>query len=141
MSEAAAIIIPEGTALSLQEDVEQLGRYLIQMGSMMQSIQQRMDELEEKQKKITITHMDVKELNAMIRMRGAESCAKYELKKPGDEKAVRGAIKKAVLKRYGIQDLHDVPEIALKAVQNQIEKWADIRLMMKRRELRGVDGS
>lgn len=130
MSENSVIIIPEGSALNLKEDVEQLGRYLIQMGTMMQSMQRRMDELEEKQKKVTICHADVLDLNRMLRIRSMEICEKYGLRTEKSQGAMRNAMKKAVLQRYGIKDLHDIPEIAIRAVQAQIDHYANIRLVM-----------
>ena len=123
------------TAVAFRESVKQLGQYLAQLGRMMQTMQARMDELEQAQKQITITHKDVKDLGTLMKLRAREACEKYGLTDPADERTVKAAIKKAVLKRYGIEDLHDLPAVALQAVQKQIDHWADIRLMMKRMDL------
>ena len=129
------------TALALQDSVKQLGQYLAQLGRMMQTMQARMDELEQQQKQVTVSHKEVQNLGTLMKLRAREACEKYGLKDPADERAVRAAIKKAVLKRYGIKDLHDLPAVALQAVQKQIDHWADIRLMMKRMDLHSGAGS
>lgn len=129
------------TALALQDSVTQLGRYLTQLGRMMQTMQARMDELEQQQKQVTVSHKEVQDLGTLMKQRAREACEKYGLKDPADERAVRAAIKKAVLKRYGIKDLHDLPAVALQAVHKQIDHWADIRLMMKRLDLHSGAGS
>ncbi len=122
-------------ALQIHADVVQMGEMLFRMGQMMTVMERRLEELEDKQTKLTIRHQDVKGLNDLIGIRAREICGKYTLTGPGDERAIRSAIKKDVKKRYGVQDLHDVPAIALPAVQKQIDRWTDIRLIMKRREL------
>ena len=121
-------------ALTMQKSVAQLGSYLTQMGQIMIQMQNRLDELEEKQRLVTLSHDEVKAVQILIRNRGMEYCEKYELTDAGSRRTISGAIKKAVLKRYGVKDLHDVPAIARQAVESQISKWADIRLAMKCRE-------
>lgn len=127
------ISLPE-TASELQASVQLMGRYLTQMAGMIAAMQRRMEDLEEQQQAVTISHRDVKNLNAMIRARAAEYCDKYQLKGPKDETRIRAGIRKAVLTRYSIRDLHDCPQIALEAVKMQIERWSDIRLAMQLRD-------
>jgi hypothetical protein len=122
------------TALAIQQSVEQLGSYLSQMGQIMIRMQARLDELEEKQRMVTLSHDEVKAVQILIRNRSMEYCEKYDLRDAGSRRAISGAIKKAVLNRYGVKDLHDVPAIARQAVESQISRWADIRLAMKCRE-------
>lgn len=124
----------DGTTLAMQQSVAQLGQYLTQMGSIMLQMQHRLDQLEAKERLVTLSHDDVKEIQGLIRNRCAEYCEKYELRDLGSHRAISGAIKRAVLRRYGVKDLHDVPAIARLAVEYQISKWADIRLAMKCRE-------
>ena len=81
------------------------------ISGVMAAMQRRMDELEARQARVTISHGDVKRIGALI----------------------RAAIKKDILKRYQVKDLHDVPEAMLPAVENQVTRWADIRLVMERR--------
>lgn len=133
LRESKIIVLPE-TAQAIKQNTEQLGAYLVQMGQIMLQMQTRLDELEEKQRLVTLSHEDVKAVQVLIRNRAIEYCEKYELEDPVSRRTISGAIKKAVLKRYGVKDLHDVPAIARQAVESQISKWADIRLAMKCRE-------
>lgn len=126
--------VPMETAVNLQQHTEQLGAYLAQMGQMMIRMQQRLDELEEKQRLVTLNHDEVRAVQQLIRNRSAEYCEKYGITSPGNLRSVTSGIKKAILQRYGVKDLHDVPAIARQAVEAQISRWSDIRLMMKCRE-------
>ena len=128
------ILMPE-VAQALSGNVEALGTYLVQMGQMMNRMQKRLDEMEENQKKITLTHQEVKDLHVLIRLRAGEYCEKYQITDPACLRKVSAAMKKAVLTRYGVKDLHDVPAIARSAVEAQICHFTDIRLVMKCREM------
>lgn len=128
------ILMPE-VVQELSGNVEALGAYLVQMGQMMNRIQKRLNEMEENQKKITLTHQEVKELQGLIRLRAMEYCEKYQITDPACLRKVSAAMKKAVLTRYGVKDLHDVPAIARSAVEAQIFRFTDIRLVMKCREM------
>jgi hypothetical protein len=128
------ILMPE-VAQPLSGNVEALGAYLVQMGQMMNRMQKRLDEMEENQRKITLTHQDVKDLQGLIRLRAMEYCEKYQITDPACLRKVSAAMKKAVLTRYGVKDLHDVPAIARSAVEAQICHFTDIRLVMKCREM------
>ena len=128
------ILMPE-VAQALSGNVEALGAYLVQMGQMMNRMQKRLDEMEENQRKITLTHQDVKDLHVLIRLRAMEYCEKYQITDPACLRKVSAAMKKAVLTRYGVKDLHDVPAIARSAVEAQICHFTDIRLVMKCREM------
>lgn len=132
---------PEDTALALAENTKQLGAYLTQMGQIMLQLQRRLDELEMKQKMQTLSHDEVLQLMLKIRLRAAEYCTRYELNDRKEETAVRAAIKKAVLKQQGIRDLHDCPQIALEGVVKLIDRWSDIRLVMKMREKARTNGT
>ena len=128
------IVMPE-VVRELSGNVEALGAYLVQMGQMMNRIQKRLNEMEENQRKITLTHQDVKDLHVLIRLRAMEYCEKYQITDPACLRKVSAAMKKAVLTRYGVKDLHDVPAIARSAVEAQICHFTDIRLVMKCREM------
>jgi Cu/Ag efflux protein CusF len=128
------IVMPE-VVQELSGNVEALGAYLVQMGQMMNRIQKRLNEMEENQKKITLTHQEVKDLQVLIRLRAMEYCEKYQITDPACLRKVSAAMKKAVLTRYGVKDLHDVPAIARSAVEAQICHFTDIRLVMKCREM------
>lgn len=128
------ITVKNETAGSLAMNVERMGSYLMQMAQLIEQMQVRMDIMEAQQKQISITHADVKGIMTLIRIRADEYCEKYCLTDDGSIRAVRAAMKKSILQRYQVKDLHDVPAIARQAVESQISHWTDIRLVMKRRE-------
>lgn len=136
-----AIILMPDVAAALQENTEQLGAYLVQMAGMMLRMQNRLDELEEKQRAVTVDHCEVKIIQQLIRLRADEYCEKYGLDDPKDAGKIRAAIKKSILARYGIKDLHDVPAIARQAVEAQISRWADIKAVYRIRESHRAGGA
>lgn len=125
--------LPLSKVPALHEDVEKLGIYLGQLGAIIGAMQRRMDEMERQQAAVTIRHEDVKRLQALIRMRAEQICGKYELKDKDSPRIFRAAIKKDLLKRCGVKDLHDVPAGQLGGVQNLVNGWTNIRLTMERR--------
>ena len=137
--ERAIILMPDVAAM-LQTNTEQLGAYLVQMAQMMHIMQRRLDEMEEKKKAVTVTHDEVKAIQLLIRLRADEYCEKYGLEDAKDAAKIRAAIKKAILVRYGIKDLHDVPAIARQAVEALISRWADIKLVYRIREKHRAGG-
>lgn len=120
-------------ATELQANVAQLGQYIGQLGAIIGAMQRRMDEMEKQQAAVTIRHEDVKRLQALIRMRAEQICGKYELKDKDSPRIFRAAIKKDVLKRCGVKDLHDVPAGQLGGVENLVNGWTNIRMVMDRR--------
>ena len=136
-----AIILMPDVAATLQQNTEQMGAYLVQMAQMMHIMQRRLDELEEMQKAVTVDHQEVKIIQQLIRLRADEYCEKYGLEDPKDAGKIRTAIKKSILQRYGIKDLHDVPVIARQAVEAQISRWADIKIVLRIREKHREDGA
>ena len=135
-----AIILMPDVAATLKQNTEQMGAYLVQMAQMMHIMQRRLDELEEMQKAVTVDHSEVKMIQQLIRMRADEYCEKYGLEDPKDAGKIRAAIKKSILQRYGIKDLHDVPVIARQAVEAQISRWADIKAVYRIRESHRAGG-
>ena len=133
-------IIPEGHALSLGEDVQQLGAYLIQMGLMLKNLQEQLEAMKAREKSATISHQEALDLAALIRIRTDALCGKYQLTDPSDARAIRAAIKKEILIREGIKDLHDLPEVALPGVRKAVDRWVNIRLIMQRRALHQETG-
>ena len=139
MSEYNITLMPE-VARQLSGSTEQLGQYLVQMATMMNVLQRRLEQLEENWRKVTLSHAEVKTVQQLIRMRSAEYCEKYQITSPGNLRRISTGIKKAVLARYGVKDLHDVPAIARQAVEAQISHWSDVRLMMKCRDALSAEG-
>lgn len=132
--ENAVISLAPETVTTLSGNVEQLGAYLVQMAQIMTAMQRRLDQLEESERKATLNHEEVKTIQKQVRDRAAEYCEKYQISSPENTRAISGAIRRAVLTRYQVKDLHDVPAIARQAVGRMIETWSDVRLMMKCRE-------
>ena len=130
-------VIPLSKVPALQENVEQMGRYLVQMGQLIGQMQRRMEDLEARQAAVTISHADVKRLNQLIRIRADEICRKYSLDDPESVKKFRAAIKKDTMKRYGVKDLHDLPAAGMAGAENMIGSWVNIRMAMERREAHG----
>lgn len=133
-------VIPESEALVLEENIQQLGKYVIEVGLMLKSLRDQVDEMKARQKTATISHRETLDLAAMIRIRTDALCGKYQLTDPSDARAIRAAIKKEILIREGIKDLHDLPEVALPGVRKAVDRWVNIRLIMKRRELHQETG-
>ena len=126
-------VLPLSKVPALHEDVEKLGIYLGQLGVIIGAMQRRMDELERQQAAVTIRHEDVKRLQALIRMRAEQICGKYELEDKDSLRIFRAAIKKDLMKRCGVKDLHDVPAAMLGGAENMISGWTNIRMAMERR--------
>lgn len=128
----ALALLPE-TAVQLHQDVQQMGEMMVRMGQLITAMQRRMDEMEARQEKITVSHRDVLQLMARIRWKAGEICGKYNLHDKESGKKIRAAIRKDVLRRAQVKDLHDLPAAMLPAVEKQIDSWTDIRLIMERR--------
>ena len=127
------IVVDPKTIRGVEENVRQMGEYLAQMGQMLAGMQRRLNDLEEKQGRVTISHADAKRLQARIRARAQEIGEKYRLTDPESMKRFRAAIKKDVLRRYGVKDLHDLPEAALPGAESLVAGWTSIKLVMERR--------
>lgn len=126
------VVVSAKSMKQMEENALQVNTVLNQMAQLMASMQRRMDEMEARQEKITVRHADVKRIQQLIRIRTAEICGKYALNAES-AKVLRAAIKKDVLKRWGVKDLHDLPAAAKDAVENAIGGWVNIRLVMERR--------
>ena len=128
----ALALLPD-TAVQLHQDVEQMGALLMRMGQVIGAMQRRMDELEARQAQVTISHRDVKQLMARIRWKAGEICRKNNLQDKDSPRIFRAAIKKDVLRRHQVKDLHDLKAAAIPGAETQIDRWTDIRLLMERR--------
>lgn len=133
MERQRALALLPDAAVQLHQDVEQMGALMMRMGQIISTMQRRLDDLEERQAKITISHGEVKRIQGLIRCRADEICRKYNLQDKDSQKIFRAAIKKDVLRRWQVKDLHDIPEAAISAVDNLISGWTNIRMVMERR--------
>lgn len=139
--EEVMAVLPMAKVPALQEsadalaaNVQQMGKYLAQMGQLMGAMQKRLEYLEARQAALTISHAEVKRLQARIRARAEAWCRRYELFDTESAKKARAAIKKELLRAYQVRDLHDLPTVMLSAAEEQIDNWTDIRLVMELRK-------
>lgn len=131
-----------GELITAQEaQLRALEGYLGQMARMVDALQRRLDALEgENRMRLTINHQQAKGLQALIRARAGALCQKHGLDEKRHGAAFRAAIKRDLLRLYGIADLHDLPLFAQQEAMSRIDSWSDIRLVLKRREIdRGLD--
>lgn len=126
------VVDPQGV-VAMADNVQKMGQYIMQMGQLIGQMQRRMDEMEARQAAVTISHADVKRIQARIRSRADELCGKYNLQDRESPKKFRAAMKKDILRRWAVKDLHDLPDAALPAVEKALDSWTDIRLIMERR--------
>ena len=126
------VVDPQGV-VAMADNVQKMGQYIMQMGQLLGTMQRRMDEMEARQAAVTISHADVKRIQARIRSRADELCGKYNLADRESPKKFRAAMKKDILRRWAVKDLHDLPDAALPAVEKALDSWTDIRLIMERR--------
>ena len=127
------VVISADSMNQMKENAQRMGDMILQLGTMIGTMQRRMDEMEARQAAVTISHADVKRIQARIRSRADELCGKYNLQDRESPKKFRAAMKKDVLKRWAVKDLHDLPDAALPAVEKALDSWTDIRLIMERR--------
>ena len=125
------------TALTLRENVEQLGEYLMNLGKLIGRMQRRMEELEAQQAAVTVSHREALRLRAMIRARGEAYCEQYGLRSAESMRAVRAAIKRDLRRRFGIYDAHDLPAAQLHTAEEEITRWTSVRLAMECRDREG----
>lgn len=133
MEQQRALALLPDTAVQLHQDVEQMGALLMRMGQVIGAMQRRMDEMEARQTAVTVSHRDVKQLMARIRWKAGEICRKNNLQDKDSPRIFRAAIKKDVLARYQVKDLHDLPAAALAGAEKQVDSWTNIRMIMERR--------
>ncbi len=127
------VVISAQTMNRMEADAQKMGEMILQLGTMIGTMQRRMDEMEARQAAVTISHADVKRIQARIRARADEICRKNNLQDKDSPRIFRAAIKKDVLKRYQVKDMHDLKAAALAGAETQIDRWTDIRLLMERR--------
>ena len=127
------VVISADSMNQMKENAQRMGDMILQLGTMMGTMQRRMDEMEARQAAVTVRHADVKRIQARIRSRADELCGKYNLADRESPKKFRAAMKKDILRRWAVKDLHDLPDAALPAVEKVLDSWTDIRLIMERR--------
>lgn len=127
------VVVSAQSMNAMKENAQKMGEMILQLGTMIGAVQKRMDEMEARQAQVTVSHRDVLQLMARIRWKAGETCKKYNLADGGSAKCFRAAMKKELLRRWQVKDLHDLPAAALPAAEKMIDNWTDIRLVMERR--------
>lgn len=132
--EIASVIQRREQAVVRQEEaVGRLEECLAQMGRMLAAMQRRIEDMEAREQAVTVPHSEVKVIMARIRFRSGEIVEKYGLEK-AQVKVFRSAIRKEMLKKYGIRDLHDLPASEIGAAERWIDGWNSMRLVMECRD-------
>ena len=126
-----AVTVIESSIQTLQQRTEQM--FLDYMAR----IECRIRDLEQQSAAATILHKDVLALQARIRAR-ADAIAQERRLGPKGTGALRTAMRRNVLQRYGIQDLHDLPAAKLTEAQLYIDAMPMFRTVMKIREKHGA---
>lgn len=127
------VVVSAQSMNAMKENAQKMGEMILQLGTMIGAVQKRMDEMEARHAQVTVSHRDVLQLMARIRWKAGETCKKYNLADGGSAKCFRSAMKKELLRRWQVKDLHDLPAAALPAAEKMIDNWTDIRLVMERR--------
>ena len=134
-------LVPIKTARELRESVGQMQLVLAQMARLLRDTRSQMEEMQAQQKKVTATHDEVKRIQAAIRAAAEYFCSRHGFTDPADLRAVRADIKKTILNRWQVKDLHDVPQVALGSVGKLIETYGNIRLVYRLREKHAAGGT
>ncbi len=117
----------QATAEQLSGMVQQLGVYLIQLDARMRKQEELL------QRRVTISSGQYKQLMAAARRRSAEISRKYQLPVSAGAR-IRTAIKKDVLARWGVKDLHDLPESALGEALAGMNAWDSYSFVRRLRQ-------
>lgn len=122
------IILPENVLSTLNNNVNELGKYLTDLSRIIVTMQNRIEELEANRIAVTVSHAQVNQIRQMIRTCADDICNKYMIQ---DKKKICAAIRKDLMKRYRIKDLHDLPANAIAGAMAYIEHYSNIRLFMQ----------
>ena len=104
------------------EQLEQLAQVVVRLISEVE----RLDR--ETRRQLTIPHKDALAVLREITRRSKAYAAQYRLG-PEQAKKIRNAIKRGVLNRWKIRDIHDLPEREKDACLAWIGEWTDFELI------------
>ena len=125
--DGGAFLVPEESARQLSVQVAQLGRIVAVLARRMEDMEAQNARL------ITVSHAQALQLGKQIRGKAQAVAQRYAL--PADsEKKIRAAIKKELLTRIGVRDLHDTPLAAWDRAAGIIDGWSNIGLIMEMRK-------
>lgn len=104
-----------------------------QNARLMTLINTMMTELE-KCSHATILHAQCLTINNHIRMRATMLCNRYDLDTTNAGRILRNAIKKDLLRAYGIKDLHDLPLRWYDKAIDMADNWVSLPVIRKVRD-------
>ena len=122
--ERQAVELQERTAREMAAQVEKLTALVITLDA-------RLRAMEKAALKVTVDSRQAKQLQALIRERAGEVCAKNGITDPRAAAAFRAAIKKDLLAAWGVPDLHDLPVSAWDRAVWAIQNWTKYSLVKK----------
>lgn len=133
--------INQDEALSFYKSVGEMRTMIAQMARLLQDTRNQMEEMQGQLKKVTVTHDEVKQVQALIRKAAEDFCFRYGFSDPADLRTVRADLRKTILNRWQVKDLHDIPQVALGNVGKLIETYGNIRLVYQLREKHAAGGA
>ena len=122
------------TAKDLKASVGELQIIVAQLARLVRDTRTQLEDMQSQQRQVTLNHGEVKKINAAIRAAADAFCERHGFGDVADRRAVRADIRKTVLGRWQVKDLHDVPQIALGNVYKLIENYGNIRLVYRLRD-------
>ena len=116
------------------EQIVQLTTLVKQFSAVLMAMDQRMAKLEKLlDRKVTIEAKQYKAIQKAVKERSRELCEKYKLDPKEAGKVFRKTITAEVMNRYGVQDLHDLPDIYYDIVLQEIAGFTSFALVCKLR--------
>jgi hypothetical protein len=126
------LITLEHRAVELQErNAQEMAAQIEKLAALVISLDARLKAMEKAAQKVTIDSRQHKQLQALIRERAAEVCAKNGITDQRAAAAFKAAIKKDLLAAWGVPDLHDLPVSAWDRAVWAIQNWSKYALIKK----------
>ena len=126
--------LPAETVKELRQSVGELQLIVAQMARMIRDTRQQLEDMQAAQRQVTVSHGEVKKINAAIRAAAAGFCERHGFTEAEDARCVRADIRKTILARWQVKDLHDIPQVALGSVMKLCENYGNIKLVFRLRE-------
>lgn len=118
--------------MELQErNAQEMAAQIEKLAALVISLDARLKSMEKAAQKVTIDSRQHKQLQALIRERAAEVCAKNGITDPRAAAAFKAAIKKDLLAAWGVPDLHDLPVSAWDRAVWAIQNWNKYSLVKR----------
>lgn len=130
MSEHALITTDQLQGLLMQQ-YQQQETLLVRMAAMIEQQEKRIAALE--RRCITINSKQAKALSKRIGVRAQAVSDKYSLSKKSCG-SIRTAIRREVLRQYGIADLHDLPVGYYELAGQLVDGWSSYTMVRKLRD-------